>query len=352
MLICKKCFLEYNEGNMFCSECGSPLSPKQVCSSVNKEVLEEEGGKPKERFICPQCKIIYEKTTACIRCGKEAIPLSSFREAKGGSSEGESEIQVGSKTPKLSEPTKEPLEPKPSFKREIESSETLTPFEVKSEKRIPREEKRQIVSYRVKRDYRQLSLYLGQLVVMAIAGGYILWSLYTHLFSKEVSSKTKNSEESTVQELSSSSFSYSSSPSTPSSSSLSTPPLHVITSFEETETLRKIKELLENLRQANLYQDMELFLSCYSKDFKDRERKKRTILEFWKKFNYTELSYILKRFSLSSDTANAKVVWLVKYSPKSGGPPKENKSTLEVLFQKEEDGWKIKEILSGGVTPH
>ncbi len=345
MLICKKCFLEYNEGNMFCSECGGPLSPKQVCSSINKEVSQEEGEKPKGKFICPQCKIIYEKTTACIRCGKEVVSFSSFREEKGGLAEEESESQVGSKTPKLSEPTKEPLEPKPPFKREIESSKPLTPLEAKSEKRILQEEKRQIVSYRVKKDYRQLSLFLGQLGVMVIAGGYILWSLYTHLFSKEVSSKTKNSEELSVQEISSSSFSYSSSPSIPSSSSSSTPTLHVITSFEETEVLGKIKALLENLRQANLYQDMELFLSCYSKDFKDREKKKRTTLEFWKKFNTIELSYILKRFSLSSDTARAKVVWFIKYSPKSGGPPKENKRTLEVLFQKEEDGWKIREIL-------
>lgn len=344
MLICKKCFLEYNEENNFCSECGGPLSPKQIISSAKKELSQEEEERPKEKFICPQCKIIYEMTTTCIRCGREVVPLSCFHEEKEKATVEEVEEQFESQTIEIFRSTNElietPLSPK-TDKSGLENS--TSPSEGSEKKGHAKTMNRVVVSRRPKRDYRRLSFYLGELVIMIIAGGYLLWSLYIHLFSKEVSSKTKNAKEPTVQELSSSSSSPPSFPSSSPSSSMSSLP--ITTALEETETIRKIRELLENIRKANLHQDIELFLSCYSKDFKDREGKKRATLESWKKFNYIELSYHLKKFSLSSETARAIVVWFIKYCPKSGGPSQENKTTLEVLFQKEEEEWKIREII-------
>ncbi len=340
MLICKKCFLEYNEENKFCSECGGPLSPKQIISSGKQEPSQEEEEKSKEKFICPQCKIIYERTTACIRCGEEVVPLSCFHREKERVIEEEVEERPESQTVEISQPDKEVMEPPSSPKIDKSTFEISTPPSERSEKKgYARTIYGGVLYRRPKRDYKRLGFYLGELVIMIIAGGYLLWSFSVHLFSKEVSSKTKNSLGPSVQELSSSI-----SPSPSPSSSMT--PLPIITSLEETETVKKIRELLENIRQANLHQDMELFLSCFSKEFKDREGKKRATLESWKKFNYIELSYHLKKFSLSSsETARAKVVWSLKYCPKSGGSPQENRTVLEVLFQKEEEGWKIKEVI-------
>lgn len=346
MLICKKCFLEYNEENKVCSECGGPLSPKPIISSFTQEVLQEEEEKPKEKFICPQCKIIYEKTTVCIRCGEEVVSLSSFRQEKERPVEEEVEEQSESHTVEISQSTKEVIQTPLSPKIEKRGFEILTSLSEGAEQKGNAKTVHRVThSQRPKKDYKRLSFYLGELVIMIIAGGYLLWSLYMHLFPKEVSSKTKNPQNSSVQELSSS-FSPPSFPSPSTSPSSSMTSIPIITSLEETETVKKVRELLEKIRQANLHQDIELFLSCYSKDFKDREGKKRATLESWKKFNYIELSYHLKKFSLSSETAKAKVVWFIKYCPKSGGPPRENKTILEVVFQKEEEDWKIREVIS------
>ena len=114
------------------------------------------------------------------------------------------------------------------------------------------------------------------------------------------------------------------------------------------QEIENIKALLENIRQANLQKNIDLVISCYATDFKDREGKKKTTLTYWKKFDYLDLSYDLKNPSISADTAKARVEWLIKISPKTGGQPQESKTILDVTFKKEEGDWKIKEVKQGG----
>jgi ketosteroid isomerase-like protein len=116
------------------------------------------------------------------------------------------------------------------------------------------------------------------------------------------------------------------------------------TSSTEVAEIRNIETLLEDIRQANLEKNIDLFISCYATDFKDREGKKKTTLAYWKRFDYVDLSYDLKDTSISGDTAKAKVEWLIKTSSKAGTRPQENKSVLDVQFKKEEGAWKIKEV--------
>jgi ketosteroid isomerase-like protein len=116
----------------------------------------------------------------------------------------------------------------------------------------------------------------------------------------------------------------------------------------ETLEIRKIKDLLENIRQANLQKNIDLFISCYASNFKDREGKKKATLAYWKKFDYLDLSYDLKNPLISGDTAKVKVEWLIKISSKTGGQLQENKTLLDVTLTKEEGRWKIKEVKQVG----
>jgi hypothetical protein len=116
------------------------------------------------------------------------------------------------------------------------------------------------------------------------------------------------------------------------------------TATNESIETEGIRDLLEKIRQANLQKNINLFMSCYSTDFKNREEKKSTTLEAWNNFNYLDLSYVLKDYSISKDTAQAKVEWLIKFYLKEGSGTKENRSILDVTFNKEDGGWKIKEI--------
>jgi ketosteroid isomerase-like protein len=114
----------------------------------------------------------------------------------------------------------------------------------------------------------------------------------------------------------------------------------------EAEEIEKIRNLLENIRKANLVKDIDLFLLCYSNDFKDREGKKKSTLESWDNFNFLDLTYDLGTPSVSGNIARARVEWLVRFSPKSGGQPQESKTILDVVFKKEDGAWKIGEIKS------
>ena len=112
--------------------------------------------------------------------------------------------------------------------------------------------------------------------------------------------------------------------------------------------MRKIKDLLENIRQANLRKDIDLFVSCYATDFKDRDGKKKATLSFWKKFDYLELSYDLKSASIAGDTARIKIEWVMKISSKGSGNPQESKTFFDALLKKQEGSWKIQEVKQAG----
>jgi len=131
-------------------------------------------------------------------------------------------------------------------------------------------------------------------------------------------------------------------PSSPVSTSLPVPPSGG--SATEAEEVEKIRDLFENIRKANLAKDIDLFISSYSRDFKDREGKKRATVESWENFNFLDLTFDLGSTSISGNSARARVTWLVRFSPKGGGQPQESKTILDVVFKKEDGDWKIGEI--------
>jgi ketosteroid isomerase-like protein len=218
----------------------------------------------------------------------------------------------------------------------------------------------------LKRDYRRLFLEVGSISIMVLAGGYFLWSIYANVIRKHPEPEMTVSKEVVSQTLSNSPASNNpgtsvgeqrelenskadenppnskeQAPVAPISSSVpdvpKTPPVDV-------QEIKKIEILLENIRQANIQKDIDLFISCYASDFKDREGKKKTTLAHWKNFDYIDLSYDLKSSSISGDMAKAKVEWLIKIFPRTGGNRQESRTILDVTLKKEEDGWKIEEV--------
>jgi ketosteroid isomerase-like protein len=155
------------------------------------------------------------------------------------------------------------------------------------------------------------------ILLLIIAGGYFLWQKRS--LSSEPTSKA------VVK-----------SPSPPPSPQ--NPP--TVTEDQEVE---KIKSLFENIRQANLKKNIDLFMSCYSRDFNDREGKRLDALETWGFYNYHDLSYDLKKQTISGNTANVRLEWLIRISKKVGGQREDKRSLLDVTLKKEDGSWKIKE---------
>lgn len=106
----------------------------------------------------------------------------------------------------------------------------------------------------------------------------------------------------------------------------------------------KIRQLFDMIRQANLRKEIDLFMSCYTKDLEDRSGRRATTLETWNHFDYLDLSYELKRETITGHGVQVRVEWWAKVSRKSEGLPQERKSIYDVTLRKEDGFWKISEI--------
>ena len=378
-LICPDCQVLYDHGN-FCIKCGSILVPqfspqiKKEPKEVHKPADEEKSislqtiqepsiEAPPKKLICPTCKIIYEREGTCIRCGLTLVTQLPPQEEEKSTCSDSSEVDV--EPSPLPSPEEKGLgdiertkhkEGEVSLEPEVEvNGETprTEPQEQQPLKRFADDlEKRLGFLKKRKIDYRRLFVEVGSITILALAGGYFLWSVYSHV-SRETGAKTRPSKEvSSTVLLPPSVATHTSAPASkpketnkrktdPTLAISSTPSGAVVA---ETPEINKIKGMLENIRQANLKKNIDLFLSCYSSDFKEREIKKKSTLDNWERFDYLDLSYDLKNPSISGDTAKAKVEWLIKIVPTTGGKPQESKTILDVLLKKEEGEWKIKEV--------
>jgi uncharacterized membrane protein YvbJ len=148
----------------------------------------------------------------------------------------------------------------------------------------------------------------GVVIILVVVGGYLLWQRHYQ----------------TSQPI--------------------TPPLQSPPPGIETKEAEEIKSLFETIRQANLKKNIDLFMSCYSLDFKDRKSKKLDTLESWKNFKYLDLTYNLKKQTISGNIANVRVEWLMKISQKGIGKSEVSRTVLDVVLKREGDRWKIKEI--------
>jgi uncharacterized protein YbaR (Trm112 family)/ketosteroid isomerase-like protein len=455
-LICPNCKIIYESGSS-CIKCESALVPQasfhakeepktppdleaEAEPSQVQPVQKQSVQTPRNKLICPTCKIIYERGNSCVRCGSGLVSQTEFQEKeKPKSSDTEvspsalgmdlgtgpalpAQEQLDLEWPSLTSPKrqdsdgvekvqkKEPTvfptmgvegdffetqtsqqhPPKNSSddsqkqdsdrvekvqKKELAVFPTMGVeedfFETQPSQQHPPKkssddsQKRSSLPAKPKKDYRRLFLEVGGITIMALAGGYFLWSVYSNLIRKEPNPKTVISRSVVSQTLPTSSASTqpvstgiesreakAKEENRPISKEVPPPPPSLPdaskTPSAETQETRNIETLLENIRRANLRKDIELFISCYASNFKDREEKRRGTLVFWAKFDYLDLSYDLKNASISGDTAKVKVQWVITISSKTGKPPQTTKANLDVKLKKEEGGWKIEEVKQAG----
>jgi RNA polymerase subunit RPABC4/transcription elongation factor Spt4 len=342
MLICTRCSIEYEEEIDFCPQCGGPLTTKEKPVSSDGASPKVEETKQDERLICPSCKILYERMKTCIRCGAPLVKQSDLKEqeeSKLSQPPESKKEEPAQEPPQVQPPREEPIEtvmetPKPSYAAEVEQkpSSPETP-ERRPTKELPEDLRRRAMSLEKSKKNFLRSPMLGiGVIVLIVAAIYLLWFLF---FSTQRSGETTDS--STLTGLGS----LAKEESTVSKEALPSSSIPVVSLAKEIEGL---KDVLENIRQANLKKNINLFMSCYAADFEDREERRKTTLESWSKFNFLELSYNLKVNSMSINLSEARVTWWIRFIPKKGGQSEEIKSVLDVKFQKENNEWKIKEV--------
>lgn len=129
--------------------------------------------------------------------------------------------------------------------------------------------------------------------------------------------------------------------------SLPSPPSPNLTKHSvEAQEIEKIRSLFENIRKANLEKNIDLFMSCFSRDFNDRDGKRLDILKMWENFNYLDLTYEMKNKSISDDTSSVRLEWLLKTAKKDSRKIQEGRTLMDVTLKREDGRWKIKEVKS------
>jgi len=398
MVICPQCNIEHDEGEEFCRKCGAFLL------AIDDPASGEE--KTRVRLLCPKCQLFYKKGNYCRKCGSllmQGIPSQETdlqplekKSVKKWSKEWlrllKEEKELESCMSKL-EGQRDSVSSdvlNPIFVRYKDRLESLSPLhqEIETElesirkraseeidflerelkliqKRLEefqslyklgavtkpdfvreKKELRKEIKSRERslKNYQQiLSLlpdkmggslvsprFTGNLlrpftlltasviILLMVAGGYFLLQRHSQssrLIAKEIVT----------------------SPSAPPS------PSSPVTAMEDQE-VEKIRSLFENIKQANLKKNIDLFMSCYSRDFNDREGKRLDALETWGFYNYHDLSYDLKKQTISGDTADVRLEWMIRISKKVGGQREDRRTLLDVTLKREDGHWKIKEI--------
>jgi hypothetical protein len=335
MIICPRCDMEYDNGEEVCGACGSPLVVREdpTLESIHGTV---DPGK-RELRRCPKCNLLYEKQTHCMSCGTALV-------AAQGPSLAKKEIPKAIDQTSHKESSSVPISRKqPEKPRE----ETVCGYgrvtrELPDRQETPRPAREpQVKNRNYGRDLQKIlegvyspagqrqgfiprPFLVGAVVLLALVVGYF------PLKRVMLAGPTEAPVTSPIHTVSS--------PRTEMGTAART-----VASTEEQET-EKIRGLLENIRQANLREDIDLFMSCYADDFKEREEKKRSILESWKNSDYLDLSYSLKSKALTVDTAKIQVEWLIRTARSVTGQLEKGQLLVEALLKKESGFWKIKEI--------
>ena len=159
------------------------------------------------------------------------------------------------------------------------------------------------------KNFLRLPLAVLSIVILIAGGIYFFWSQYSY-FTPKPSGPAKPSVPVPPSSEQATDLSGTSTPND--RPATVEEPQEKALSPSETWELEKIKDLLEKIRRANLEKNIDLFMSCYSADFKDREGRERAALKSWENFNYLSLTYDLKDHSISGDTAKVRVEWLIK----------------------------------------
>jgi hypothetical protein len=339
MAICPQCSLEHGAGEEFCGKCGSFLLTEE-------ELVSGEDG-AKGILICPKCLELYEGGNYCKKCGSRLVRGTPFQETavqlpekelirkwsrkwirlfekKGELESRLSKLEI--QRDKISSDVFDPLffhyqdqlkklsslhqgieteveSIRKKVSEEIDSLENeLKPIqmrlaefqslyqlgvitkaeflrekdemrkEIKSRERslqnnrqisalLPSRMRGSIIPPRLARDLlRPFAFFTASVIILLMgAGGYFLWQ--RHSQSNRLISKETITSPSTLL------------------------PSHGPRTGIEGQEGEKIRFLFEDIRQANLRKDIDLFMSCYSSDFSGREGKRLETLETWKHVN-------------------------------------------------------------------
>jgi hypothetical protein len=121
----------------------------------------------------------------------------------------------------------------------------------------------------------------------------------------------------------------------------------VIESHEEVKAQLKLQssppdQVFDLIKKANIRKDIDLFMSCFSPNFKLLDSKKANRLKIWNKYDYNSLKYHNKGFVIIKDKASGLVEWEFYARQKNTEKNISAMFLYNVVLEKDNKGtWKI-----------
>lgn len=113
-------------------------------------------------------------------------------------------------------------------------------------------------------------------------------------------------------------------------------------SMPEIPEREALLSLLNQIREAQLKKDIQLFMNAYSPTFPDKGQKRLHTLNIWRRYDYLDLRFQVKDIQTQDDAhILGKVTWIIKARDRKDDQVKTVKKTYQVHFSKETGQWLI-----------
>lgn len=107
----------------------------------------------------------------------------------------------------------------------------------------------------------------------------------------------------------------------------------------------QVRETLTTLREAQLKNDIVLFMSCYSYLYPSLDKKREQTLAYWKDFKFLDLNYVLDEVKpMGPENAWARVTWSMQIQNRQSQEFDSFTQIYRVLLVKELGKWRVRSI--------
>ncbi len=117
-------------------------------------------------------------------------------------------------------------------------------------------------------------------------------------------------------------------------------------SLPTSEVLKQeLEELLQNMREAQLKKDLDQYLSYYSTNFPDLDKKRQITAKNWELYDYLDLEYKIDEVKLLiTGNASALVTWKIKYRNKGSEDVKYITQKFNIMLSNDSNKWRIRKL--------
>jgi hypothetical protein len=134
-------------------------------------------------------------------------------------------------------------------------------------------------------------------------------------------------------------------PETAKSSESSQPSLNVIHVSPAIPAQEDLITVLNQIREAQLKKDIQLFMKAYSLDFPDLTQKREMTLNIWKRYSYLDSQFKLTDLQQeNSSTTFGKVTWNIKVQDQKTATTRIITKSYYVTFSNQSGKWLIKNL--------